>query len=71
MSDIHGCIAEFEHALSMVTGHLGEEDTMLILLGDYMAGMTAAVYLTVSWNCSADMAQIKWLPLWEIMKSLC
>lgn len=38
MSDIHGCLAEFDHALSMVTGHLEEEDTMLILLGDYIHG---------------------------------
>ena len=38
MSVIHGCFAEFDHALSMVTGHLEEEDTMLILLGDYIHG---------------------------------
>ena len=38
MSDIHGCLAEFEQALSLVMEHLEEEDTMLILLGDYVHG---------------------------------
>ena len=34
MSDIHGCMAEFEDALSLVRDHLDEPDTMLCLLGD-------------------------------------
>lgn len=38
MSDIHGCLAEFEKALSFVLEHLDEEDTKLILLGDYVHG---------------------------------
>lgn len=38
MSDIHGCLAEFEQALSLVTEHLEEPETMLILLGDYIHG---------------------------------
>lgn len=38
MSDIHGCLAEFEVALGMVLEHLEEEDTRLILLGDYVHG---------------------------------
>lgn len=38
MSDIHGCLAEFEEALSMVLEHLEKEDTKLILLGDYVHG---------------------------------
>ena len=38
MSDIHGCLAEFEEALSLVTEHLEEPDTMLCLLGDYIHG---------------------------------
>lgn len=38
MSDIHGCIAEFEEALALVLEHLDEEDTMLLLLGDYIHG---------------------------------
>ena len=38
MSDIHGCLAEFEEALSKVLDHLEEEDTMLVLLGDYVHG---------------------------------
>ena len=38
MSDIHGCLAEFEQALSLVMEHLEEESTMLILLGDYVHG---------------------------------
>lgn len=38
MSDIHGCLAEFEQALSLVMEHLEEENTMLILLGDYVHG---------------------------------
>lgn len=38
MSDIHGCLAAFEDALSKVEEHLEKEDTMLILLGDYVHG---------------------------------
>lgn len=38
MSDIHACLASFEEALSKVTDHLGDEDTMLLLLGDYIHG---------------------------------
>lgn len=40
MSDIHGCLAEFEEALSMILGDLEELDTMLIFLGDYIHGGT-------------------------------
>lgn len=38
MSDIHGCLAEFEEALSLVMEHLEEPETMLILMGDYIHG---------------------------------
>ena len=38
MSDIHGCLAEFEDALSLVIEHLEEKETMLILMGDYIHG---------------------------------
>lgn len=38
LSDIHGCLAEFEVALSLILDHLSEPDTMLILLGDYVDG---------------------------------
>lgn len=38
MSDIHGCIAEFEEALSLVKDKLEESGTMLCLLGDYIHG---------------------------------
>ena len=38
MSDIHGCMAEFEDALALVRDHLDEPDTMLCLLGDYIHG---------------------------------
>lgn len=38
MSDMHGCLEEFEEALKMVTEHLVEENTILILLGDYIHG---------------------------------
>lgn len=38
MSDIHGCLAEFEEALSLVVEHLEESETMLILMGDYIHG---------------------------------
>lgn len=38
MSDIHGCISEFEQALSLVQDHLTEDDTKLVLLGDYIHG---------------------------------
>ena len=38
MSDIHGCLAEFEDALALVLEHLNERSTMLVLLGDYIHG---------------------------------
>ncbi len=38
MSDIHGCLAEFEDALELVLDHLEGPDTMLVLLGDYIHG---------------------------------
>lgn len=38
MSDIHGCLAEFEDSLSLVIEHLEETETMLILMGDYIHG---------------------------------
>lgn len=38
MSDIHGFLAEFEEALSLVIEHLEKPETMLILLGDYIHG---------------------------------
>lgn len=37
-SDIHGCIHEFDYALSLITGHLSEDNTKLVLLGDYIHG---------------------------------
>lgn len=40
MSDIHGCLIEFEAALSLFEIHLKEPETMLILLGDYIHGGT-------------------------------
>lgn len=36
MSDIHGCLVEFEEALSMFLDQLDKEDTKLVLLGDYI-----------------------------------
>jgi len=36
MSDIHGCLQEFEAALALVD--LSNDDSMLILLGDYVHG---------------------------------
>lgn len=39
LSDIHGCLAEFEEALSLILGQIEEtRDTKLILLGDYVHG---------------------------------
>lgn len=38
MSDIHGCLKEFQTALSMVEPRLQEENTQLLLLGDYIHG---------------------------------
>lgn len=38
MSDIHGCIAEFEYALSLIDEQLNRPDTRLLLLGDYVHG---------------------------------
>jgi serine/threonine protein phosphatase 1 len=38
MSDIHGCLAEFEQALSLVLEELENDSAMLLLLGDYIHG---------------------------------
>ena len=38
IADIHGCLGEFEEALSLVEEHLEEDDVRLILLGDYIHG---------------------------------
>lgn len=38
MSDIHGCLAEFEQALSLVLESLENDSAMLLLLGDYIHG---------------------------------
>lgn len=38
MADIHGCLGEFEEALSLVEEHLEDDDVRLILLGDYIHG---------------------------------
>lgn len=38
MADIHGCLREFEEALSLVEEYLEEDDVRLILLGDYIHG---------------------------------
>lgn len=38
MSDIHGCLAEFEEALSLVIEDLEEPETKLCLMGDYIHG---------------------------------
>lgn len=38
MSDIHGCINEFEEALSLILDHLNDDNTKLVLLGDYIHG---------------------------------
>lgn len=40
MSDIHGCLGEFEEALSLIMERLEESDTKLVLLGDYVHGGT-------------------------------
>lgn len=37
-SDIHGCMDEFEYALSIILEHLEEPDTKMILMGDYIHG---------------------------------
>ena len=40
MSDIHGCIKEFEEALLLILDELKKDDNKLILLGDYIHGGT-------------------------------
>ena len=45
MSDIHGCLAEFEEALSRIEDHLESEDTRLVLLGDYIHGRQDGRYV--------------------------
>ena len=41
ISDVHGFLAEFEEALSLVIEHLEEPDTKLCLMGDYIHGGAA------------------------------
>ncbi len=36
MSDIHGCLNEFEEALLLIRKQLDKHDTMLVFLGDYI-----------------------------------
>ena len=38
MSDIHGCLAEFEEALLLIMDRLEAQDTKLLLMGDYIHG---------------------------------
>lgn len=38
MTDIHGCLPEFNCALSLIENQLEDQDTKLILLGDYIHG---------------------------------
>jgi len=38
MSDIHGCLSDFEQRLDELSGCLGEKDAKLILMGDYIHG---------------------------------
>lgn len=45
MSDIHGCLAEFEEALSRIEDRLESEDTRLVLLGDYIHGRQDGRYV--------------------------
>lgn len=40
MSDIHGCLGQFEECLSLVAEHLDDPETRLCLLGDYIHGGT-------------------------------
>ena len=40
MSDTHGFLKEFEEALDLVLIHLKEENSKLVLLGDYVHGGT-------------------------------
>lgn len=47
MSDIHGCLPEFEAALSIISDQLEEKDSMLILLGDYVHGRSNGSSLTL------------------------
>lgn len=38
MSDIHGCLAEFDDALSLVLDDIEQGKAKLVLLGDYIHG---------------------------------
>lgn len=56
MSDIHGCLAEFEEALSLVD--LSNDDSMLILLGDYVHGPNSFGVLKKIIELQTDMDRI-------------
>lgn len=61
MSDIHGCIAEFEYALSLIDEQLNRPDTRLLLLGDYVHGpdsyavLDKIISLQSKWGCDKIM----------------
>ena len=62
MSDIHGCIAEFEYALSLIDGQMNSPDTRLVLLGDYVHGpdsyavLDKIISLQNKWGCDKVIA---------------
>ena len=62
MSDIHGCIAEFEYALSLIDGQMNSPGTRLVLLGDYVHGpdsyavLDQIISLQNKWGCDKVIA---------------
>ena len=61
MSDIHACLESFEAALENVICHLDEDDTMLLLLGDYVhAGIDETVGDMWEWETSDDIYTAKY-----------
>ena len=45
MSDIHGCLPEFEEALGLIADDLEKDDTKLVLLGYYIHGRQDGRYV--------------------------
>ena len=63
MSDIHGCLAEFEEALSRIEDRLESEETRLVLLGDYIHGRQDGRYCSNRYISGSKACLSPWKPI--------
>ena len=70
ISDIHGCLFAFQNALDIIISHLNEENTALILLGDYIhGGKENAAVLDKIMELQNRYGAAKSLPCWETTRN--